>query len=234
MLLTITDKCVELIIRSGRKNCVSDHLKKLWVYVAIIAGYFLLVIGYNNPWIDDHPPAASLMAGSGFAITIIALFYVGFNTQTAKSSTIKPIGEIITEKMPLFALRDRRSAKIVLILIVPLAIVVIFMHESASSYYQRGTSHLSLSEYQLAIQDFDRAIELDPNYEGAFYNRGKAYYHLGEYQCAIQDFTRVIELDPQHIFTYNKRGKCYQALGMTAEAEADFARYKELTGKDQP
>ena len=47
------------------------------------------------------------------------------------------------------------------------------------------------------MQDFDRAIELDPNYPDALNNRGLAYTGKGQYDRAIQDFDRALRLDPK-------------------------------------
>ena len=47
-----------------------------------------------------------------------------------------------------------------------------------------------------AIQDFDRAIQLNPNDATVFNNRGLAYDRLEQYQKAIQDYDRAIQLKP--------------------------------------
>ena len=39
-----------------------------------------------------------------------------------------------------------------------------------------------------AIEDYDTAINLDPNYADAYYGRGVAYYDLGELRRAIEDY----------------------------------------------
>ena len=42
----------------------------------------------------------------------------------------------------------------------------------ADAYNNRGNSKNNLKAYNVAIIDFNKAIELDPNYEKAYYNRG--------------------------------------------------------------
>ena len=54
---------------------------------------------------------------------------------------------------------------------------------------------IGMGLYNSAIDDFTRAIELDPNDAKAYNNRGIAYRYLGEYQQAIDDSTKAIELD---------------------------------------
>lgn len=53
-----------------------------------------------------------------------------------------------------------------------------------------------LGKLELAIADFDRAIELDPEYARAYYDRGSAYDARGEMARAIAEYERAQELDP--------------------------------------
>ncbi|MBO0781599.1 MAG: tetratricopeptide repeat protein [Ktedonobacteraceae bacterium] len=50
-----------------------------------------------------------------------------------------------------------------------------------------------MHEYQQALADYTKAIELDPGCAIAYYNRGLTHQHVKDYHRAIADFTRVIE-----------------------------------------
>lgn len=76
----------------------------------------------------------------------------------------------------------------------------------ANLYFYRGTSILNLEEYERAIQDFDKVIQINPQYAAAYGNRGNAYYNLEEYERAIQDYDQVITINPQDTVAYNNRG----------------------------
>ncbi|MBK8539507.1 MAG: tetratricopeptide repeat protein [Ardenticatenia bacterium] len=54
------------------------------------------------------------------------------------------------------------------------------------------------------MEDYSRAIELDPKYACAYCNRGDAYAKLGEYQRALKDYSRAIELDPAVCFSLSQ------------------------------
>ncbi|MGB5772260.1 MAG: tetratricopeptide repeat protein, partial [Crocosphaera sp.] len=56
--------------------------------------------------------------------------------------------------------------------------------ESYQKFFESGYLHYNLSEYDKAIADYTKAIELNPNYAYAYNNRGLAYYNLKEYQKA--------------------------------------------------
>ncbi|HBE32507.1 MAG TPA: peptidase C14, partial [Cyanobacteria bacterium UBA11368] len=64
-------------------------------------------------------------------------------------------------------------------------------------YFYRGNAYYFKGEYDLAIEDLNEALKLNPNSAKAFYNRGVAYGNKGEYDRAIADFTAAINLNPK-------------------------------------
>ena len=48
----------------------------------------------------------------------------------------------------------------------------------------------------LAIENYDQAITLNPDDALAYYNRGLAYHKIDKYDLAIQDFDEIIRIDP--------------------------------------
>ncbi len=46
----------------------------------------------------------------------------------------------------------------------------------AWAYYNRGIAYKNLKDYRRAIEDYDQALRLDPDYVKAYNNRGYAYY----------------------------------------------------------
>ena len=62
------------------------------------------------------------------------------------------------------------------------------------------------------MEDYDKAIELDPNDAAAYYNRGDFYSNLGQYERAIEDYDKAIQLNPDAADAYSLRSLCYNAL----------------------
>ena len=60
--------------------------------------------------------------------------------------------------------------------------------DAAVGYCNLGNTYHGLGDYQQAIKDFDRAIELDPKLAEAYWDRGKTYNELGNRQQAIEDW----------------------------------------------
>jgi tetratricopeptide (TPR) repeat protein len=56
------------------------------------------------------------------------------------------------------------------------------------AFNNRGTAYIKLKQFEKAIQDYNQAIELDPEYTHAFNNRGLAYAKLKQFEKAIGFF----------------------------------------------
>ena len=70
--------------------------------------------------------------------------------------------------------------------------------EPANEYVESGISHVKLGEYQKAIEDYTKAIELNPEdaIKSRLYSaRGWSYDELGEDLKAIKDYIRAGELE---------------------------------------
>jgi tetratricopeptide (TPR) repeat protein len=80
----------------------------------------------------------------------------------------------------------------------------------------------------MAVQDNDRAIELEPECLDAYINRGLAQHFLGNYKQAIEDDERAMAIRPEAAVPFNNRGYAHQALGRLEEAKADYLHAIEL------
>ena len=100
---------------------------------------------------------------------------------------------------------------------------------TAEEYYNLGVYLTEKERYEHAIMQFDRALELEPDYSDAYHGRGRAYYDKGDYWSAIADYTRAIELNSGLVRAYLDRGIAYRRCGNEAQALADFKRCIELS-----
>jgi tetratricopeptide (TPR) repeat protein len=109
----------------------------------------------------------------------------------------------------------------------------------AALYFWRGRMHRHFGnlsgdrrEYQMAVNDFSRAIELHPIYVSALYSRGVLYWReLENYYRAVKDLTRVIELAPQWHEAWFNRALAHQLRNEIPAAIADYEHYLTLPGK---
>ena len=91
-----------------------------------------------------------------------------------------------------------------------------------------GETYQEKGDYDRAIADFTKAIELNPDYAISYNNRGSINFLTGNYVCAITDLTKAIELNPHDIDGYMKRGFAYWAKGERVRGDIDFIKAKEL------
>jgi tetratricopeptide (TPR) repeat protein len=67
------------------------------------------------------------------------------------------------------------------------------------AYNNRGIAYSIQGQVDLAIQDYDKAINLNPNFAKPLNNRGVAYRKRGEYDRAIQDLNAALVIDPNYL-----------------------------------
>ena len=65
------------------------------------------------------------------------------------------------------------------------------------AYHNRGDAYGQKGDFDHAIADYTKAIELNPNYAPAYNSRGRAYTSKGDYVHAVADVTRAGELSPK-------------------------------------
>ena len=63
-------------------------------------------------------------------------------------------------------------------------------------YFSRGVDNQIIGDDEKAIEDFNSALEIDPNYRDAYFSRGMSYKNIGNYTKAIEDFNSALEIDP--------------------------------------
>jgi len=67
----------------------------------------------------------------------------------------------------------------------------------AAAYRNRGIVNAAKQDYDRAIADFSKAIELNPKYVAAYNDRAAVYTSKGDYQRAVADVTKAVELAAQ-------------------------------------
>jgi tetratricopeptide (TPR) repeat protein len=92
----------------------------------------------------------------------------------------------------------------------------------------RGITKKNRRDYAGAISDYDKAIELNPDYTRSYCNRGFAYGFLDKYTESLSDLDKAIKLDPGYVEAYTLRGITKDDMGDHAGAIADFSKSIEL------
>ena len=98
----------------------------------------------------------------------------------------------------------------------------------ASAYTRRGNAKDKVGDHEGAIANYDRAIEINPQYARAYNNRGVAKSNMGNHEDAIADQGRAIEINPQYAKAYSNRGIAKRKIGDYKGAIADYDRAIEI------
>ena len=80
-------------------------------------------------------------------------------------------------------------------------------------------------QYDNAIADFNKNIELKPDSTDGYNSRGNAYEDKDQYERAIQDYNQAIHIDSKYSLAYYNRGLAYNHLGDFDLAIEDFSQY---------
>ena len=68
----------------------------------------------------------------------------------------------------------------------------------AGAYEARGLAYHKMRDYDRAIADFDKAIELNPDKVGFHISKGISYIEKRDRERAIAAFRKALEIDPSN------------------------------------
>ncbi|HKA33190.1 MAG TPA: tetratricopeptide repeat protein [Candidatus Binatia bacterium] len=106
-----------------------------------------------------------------------------------------------------------------------------YVPQDADDFVDRGNTYLDRRDYDHAIVEYNRAIELDPKNGSAFFYRAWARGDKKEYDGAVDDYTRYIELNPNDAAAFNNRGNIYRDRKDYDLGLQDYTRAVELNPK---
>jgi len=96
------------------------------------------------------------------------------------------------------------------------------------AYTNRGTAYSVQGNFGQALEDYSKAININPKFALAYSNRGVALKALGDYAGAIEDYTTAISLNPSYAQAYNNRGAAFCSKGEYNRAIEDYSRAVSL------
>jgi tetratricopeptide (TPR) repeat protein len=91
-------------------------------------------------------------------------------------------------------------------------------------YYSRGNAHRAKNDYERAIADYTKAVELNPKDHNVYRGRALAYFNSGKAVEGLQDAEKSLELLPNDAWTLSIQGSILEALGRKEEAIVSFRR----------
>ena len=99
-------------------------------------------------------------------------------------------------------------------------------------YVTRGDANIDLDEYEAALADYTRALELQPGMFNALTGQADAYLKLGEADAGLEAIDQALEQNPESTWAYILRGRLHLFTGENELALEDFGRANELSPDD--
>lgn len=99
-------------------------------------------------------------------------------------------------------------------------------------YLARGYIHQYERRHQKAVDDFSKAIELDPDSTEALQRRGEERFKLAQFKESVADFERVIQLQPQRAPYHWQLGISYYYTGQYQKGMRLFEKHQTVNRND--
>jgi tetratricopeptide (TPR) repeat protein len=101
---------------------------------------------------------------------------------------------------------------------------------SASDYFNCGLLKGMAGDHCGAVDNFTKAIDLNPAYTEAYFNRAFDRKESGDIKGALEDYEKTIALNPGHYKAYYNRGNIYRERGDPERAMAEYSECISRSG----
>jgi tetratricopeptide (TPR) repeat protein len=93
---------------------------------------------------------------------------------------------------------------------------------------KQGKTFLELQRYPDALEVYEKAINLNPNYVPGWNGQGKALFALKKYADSLAAYDKAIQIQPDYLEAWSGRGFALANLQRYAEAISSFDRVLQL------
>ncbi|MBD0346206.1 MAG: tetratricopeptide repeat protein [Coleofasciculus sp. Co-bin14] len=97
-------------------------------------------------------------------------------------------------------------------------IVNVIKSTNATDLYKRGQTLIELKRYKEALDTYNRAVELKPEYAEAWQGKGNSLLELNQYKDALNAYDKAIQIQPDYLKAWMGRSKALDRLQRYEEA----------------
>jgi tetratricopeptide (TPR) repeat protein len=98
----------------------------------------------------------------------------------------------------------------------------------AAAYYNLGIAYWTTGQKEKSLENYNSALEINPQYAEAYYSRGICYYYMNNYDSALLDYSKAIEIVPSFDKAYFNRGIIYANRKEWENALSDYSKSIEI------
>jgi lipoprotein NlpI len=106
--------------------------------------------------------------------------------------------------------------------------------DASLAYLNRGLLRCSEGCSELALADYNKALQLNPNFAEAYVERGSAYDLKGRFDLALADYNKALQLKPDMPRAYNGRGWVFHQQRYYDRAIAEYTTAIRIDPKYAP
>jgi tetratricopeptide (TPR) repeat protein len=100
--------------------------------------------------------------------------------------------------------------------------------ETTEDLFNKAMLAINASNYEDAILNFDKILEIDPDNIVTLSNRGTALIELERYEEAITSFDKILSMQPTNIQALNNKGVALMKLQKYEDAILNFDKILEI------
>jgi tetratricopeptide (TPR) repeat protein len=123
--------------------------------------------------------------------------------------------------------------KKILFLLIAFFTILIGHTQSGRIHIEEDNKKYELKDFEGAMLDYTKAIELDPNNSINYKYRGDMMFELKNFKEALADYTKAVELDPNYAFSYTNRGDTKFELQDYQSAILDYTKAIAINPNDK-
>ncbi|RPI45131.1 MAG: tetratricopeptide repeat protein, partial [Bacteroidetes bacterium] len=120
------------------------------------------------------------------------------------------------------------TGKLAAIMFLLVTGTLILNAQSARQYFRAGEEFFGTQNYRDAIEQYSKAIDLDPDFDKAYIQRALCFTRLKDYEKAAADFVRAIVFNDKDAGLFYFAGQAYHLHGKDQMALTHLDRAIEL------
>ena len=98
----------------------------------------------------------------------------------------------------------------------------------AEKLLSEGRDAMANDAFDVALADFDRLVQVAPNFAEGWNRRATLLYMMGELDRSVRDIERTLELEPRHFGALSGLGLVYMQMGDEKAALKAFKQALEI------